>query len=73
MFVVEVPCFRMALLATSSGEQAAESTAESLVWSVSMREIAFWETPPVNLLNLIPGYREYIGLGPVAGKSPDLC
>lgn len=57
VFVVEVPCFRMALLATSSGGQAAESMAERFVWPVSLTEIAFWETPPVNLLNLIPGYR----------------
>lgn len=56
----------------SRGE-AAESVAERFVWPVSMAEIAFWETASVNLLNLIPGYREYIGLGPVAGKSPDLC
>lgn len=73
IFVVKVPCFRMALLATSSGGQAAESMAERFVWPVGMTEIAFWETPPVNLLNLIPGYRECIGLGPVAGKSPKLC
>lgn len=38
----------------------------------AMTETALWETASANLFNFIPEQREYIGLGVVAGESPNL-
>lgn len=45
---------------------------ESLVRPVSTTDIVLQETASVNLLNFIPETREYVGLGMVAGTSPNL-
>lgn len=66
------PLYLHSLLATSQQGQGVEAMTESLEQPVNMRKTAVQETTSVTLLNFTPEYREYIGLGTVAGKSPNL-
>lgn len=52
--------------------QGAEALTEKSVQPVSTMKTALQETASVNLLNFVPEWREYAGLGLMAGESPNL-
>lgn len=64
------PCSPLAI--SSRGQMGRNGDRKLCMWPVNPAGMALQEVVSVSQVNFIPEYRKFVGLGTVAGKSPNL-